>query len=281
MNVGVAAGLAALSLGVACSRGEDHRAPPAASPEPPPASDPIHEQPGAPIDIEAGSAQPPGSRHAQPFRRAGDVTSGVDELVFWGWSADGRYFAFETFHAGAQMARCEGEAELSIVDATTDRYAEDGHIQLTYRDAEADVCDPPDLRVELGHRRSARLERYGIEASHISPSVSFEGAGERWTVALPDGSEAAVTFRVLHATDDPMDAADGAAFELRLAVPGRPELQVEAGARRRPWTLSYDLAQGMVFVGPGATHAALMVAQRQVMAEGVRTTWMSNGVVLR
>ncbi|MCH9684521.1 MAG: hypothetical protein K0V04_24005, partial [Deltaproteobacteria bacterium] len=234
--------------------------------------------------FRAKAEPPPGDADAtkvEPYRRPVDDAAGVDAFVFWGWSADGRYFAFETFHAGSGMANCEGEAELSIVDATADRYAPDGHILLTPADAEAEVCDPPDLRVELGYRRKARLERYKIDAAHIRPPIAFEGTGERWSFATPSGERAKVAFRVVHGTDDAMEAVDGAAFELRVTAPGRDETIVEPGTRRRPWTLGYDLAEGMVFVAPGGNYAALMVAQHQVMPEGVRTTWMSSGVTLR
>ena len=70
-------------------------------------------------------------------------------------------------------------------------------------------------------------------------------------------------------------------YVLRMTLPGAAEVTVEPGKRRRPWTIDYGLDEGMVFVGPKGEHAALMVAQRQVMAEGVRTTWMANGVSLR
>ncbi|MCH9688634.1 MAG: hypothetical protein K0V04_44795 [Deltaproteobacteria bacterium] len=59
------------------------------------------------------------------------------------------------------------------------------------------------------------------------------------------------------------------------------EVVVERGRRRRPWTLGYGLDEGMVFVGPKGRHAAIMVAKREVMPEGVRTTWMFSGVTLR
>ena len=219
---------------------------------------------------------------AGPYRRKGDPAKGVDEFVFWGWSEDDHYYAFETFHHGAQMANCEGEAELTIVDAQTDRYAEDGHVLLTHANAEAEVCDPPDLREELALRRAPRLERYGIAAHHIGGPIPLTGGPERFSVTLPDGGPPIeVIFRVKHGSADPMDAVDGAAFELRIKQPGMSQVVVEHGHRRRPWTLDYGLDEGMVFVGPKGGQAAIMVAQRQTMPEGIRTTWMSSGITLR
>lgn len=239
-------------------------------------------QPTAPetkADPEAPDRPSPGPSAA--YRRPGDPAAGVDEFVFWGWSEDGRYYAFETQHHGSDMAHCEGEVELTIVDAQADRYAADGHVLLEYEDAEAKTCDPPDLAVELAHRRGPLLERYGISAGYLGGPIGLEGRDERWSFAPPDGGAVDLTFRVKHGTDDPMEAADGAAFVLKIKQPGMSEVVVEDGRRRRPWTLRYGLAEGMVFVGPKGRQAAIMVAQHETMPEGVRTTWMSSGITLR
>lgn len=241
---------------------------------------------GSPLDAGPPDAgQPPPTEPASesaPYVREGDAATGIDDFAFWGWSEDGRYYAFETFHAGAGMANCEGEAELSIVDAQTDRYADDGHVRLQHADAEAETCDPPDLKQELAYRRAPRLERYGISPEHVGGPLAFEGGPERFRLALPDGGlPITFTLHVLHGSSDPMEAAEGAAYVLRMEQSGMSPVVVELGRRRRPWTLSYGLDQGMAFIGPKGRHAAILVAQRQVMPEGVRTTWMSNGVTLR
>ena len=67
---------------------------------------------------------------SEVYRRPGDPATGIDELAFWGWSEDGRYFAVETYHHGADMVECEGEAELTIFDAEANRPAEDGSASL-------------------------------------------------------------------------------------------------------------------------------------------------------
>lgn len=218
---------------------------------------------------------------APAYRRSGSEADGIDDFLFWGWSGDGRRFGFETYFAGSAMADCEGEAELTIVDAGTDRYVDDGHVVVRHRDPEAEVCDPPDLREELGFRRDPRLRREGISPALGTGPIPIEGSGESWSFALPSGERVTLTFRVLHGTDDPMEAADGAGYELRMTVPGQDEVVVENGVRRRPWFMGYDLGRGMVFLGPDGRHAAIMVAQMQVIPEGVRTTWMANGVRLR
>lgn len=239
-------------------------------------------QTDGPQDGAAPTRPPPKEREGpEPFHRPHDATRGADELVFWGWSADGRHFAFETYFRGAGMAECEGEAELTIVDAQTDRYAADGHVVVRHRDPDAEVCDPPDLREELGYRRDPRLHREGISTALGTGPIPIEGSGEQWRFVLPSGEAVELSFRVRHGTDDPMEAADGAAYELRMTVPGGEEVVVERGLRRRPWIMGYDLSQGMVFVGPHGAHAAILVAQEQVIPEGTRTTWMANGVALR
>lgn len=249
-----------------------------------------------PSPASPADAPPPQTSPSPAYLRPGDIATGVDELVFWGWSADGRRFAFETFHYGAQMANCEGEAELTIVNAATDRYAHDGHVLVKHREPEAEVCDPPDLREELGFRRDPRLLREGISAKGGDGPIAIEreGKSDRYRFALPEragGGVASLSFRVLHDSDDPMEAADGAAYELRMTLPGASpqgaegdeggETVIERGRRRRPWVLRYSLDQGMVFIGPEGRYAAILVAVHEVMPEGVRTTWMANGVALR
>ena len=230
------------------------------------------------------NANKPHEKDSEPYRRSGDPASGVDEFIFWGWSADGRYYAFETFHYGSDMANCEGEAELSIVDAQHNRYAEDGHVLIVHKEAEAEVCDPPDLRKELSQRRDLQLSYFGISTEYIGGPFKLKTNRvneELWTFAPPDGRPLDIFFRVLHGTDEPMEAIEGAAFELRMKQSSKSEVIIEPGHRRRPWTLNYGLDEGMVFVGPKGRYAAIMVAQRMTMPEGVRTTWLSSSAELR
>lgn len=239
--------------------------------------------PATPTDTPTPAAEPepeptPAPVASEPYRRAGDSASGVDDFVFWGWSEDARYYAFETFHNGSDMVNCEGEAELAIVDAQTNHYAKDGHVLVEHAQPEAEVCDPPDLREALAVRRPPLLAKYGISAGHIGGPISLEPAGEdgeHWSFTPPGKDSVAVSFRVLHGVEDPMEAAEGAAFELVVGPPGASE----PGSRRRPWTLSYGLEQGMVFVGPDARRWAIMVAQRMTMPEGVRTSWTPSGLL--
>ncbi len=293
MRHGLGAALWSLGLVVGlggCDRGSREPSPaaPQASaqsaggqPEDAKSPSPATETPDAEPDTKSDT-KPRATTAAAPYRRPGDVAAGVDDFIFWGWSEDGHYYAFETFHAGPQMANCEGEAELTIVDAHTDRYADDGHILLEHADPEAEVCDPPDLRAELALRRAPRLKRFGITADHLGGPVIPQGGPDRFEVTLPDGGPPiALDLLVKHRTTDPMDAADGAAYTLRMTQPGMSKVVVERGGRRRPWTLDYGLAHGMVFVGPKGRYAAIMVAQKMAMPEGVRSTWMSNAVTFR
>lgn len=255
---------------------------PAPVPDPEaPTADANAEGPAPDPDTETPASDDPAPGSAEAYRRRGDPAAGVDAFVFWGWSEDGRYYAFETYHHGSDMANCEGEAELTIVDAQTDRYAPDGHVLVEHAEPEAEVCDPPDLQEELAHRRAPRLERFGISAEYLGGPIALDGRGDHWSFTPPDGGTVDVSFQVKHKTDDPMEAADGAAFVLKIKQPGMSEVVVENGRLRRPWTLSYGLDEGMVFVGPKGRQAAIMVAQHQTMPEGVRTTWMSSGITLR
>ena len=234
---------------------------------------------GAPTP--AAKAKPAAS---EVYRRPGDPATGIDELAFWGWSEDGRYFAVETYHHGADMVECEGEAELTIFDAEANRPAEDGHVLIKHAEPEAETCDPPDLREALAQRRAPLLERYGITPAHIGGPLSLEpsGDGSRWSFTTPKERKAVtLSLRVLHGTDDPMEAIDGAAFELELQPEGGPAVVLEPGRERRPWTLGYGLEQGMPFVGPQGRHAAILVATQMTMPEGVRSSWTPRGATLR
>lgn len=291
----VRASLSLVLLTAACGNAEadpasraEHKGPVTHEPGPIPGA---KAEPEAPREPKTAAKAPPSKKTRasetgpEPLRPAyqqrGSARDGTDDLAFWGWSPDGRLFAFETYFHGAQMAECEGEAELTIVDATTDRYAKDGHVVVKPRDPEAEVCDPPDLREELGYRRDPRLRREAISPALGTGPIPLEGSGENWSFALPTGERVEITFRVSFATEDPMEAADGAAYELRMTLPDGEEVVVERGLRRRRWIMDYDLGQGMVFVGPNDAYVAILVAQTQVIPEGTRTTWMANGARLR
>lgn len=271
----------ALLLG-ACERGPQGTASSASAPEAGATPPKTGDGPEAPSERSDGGEDgaAAAAEDAEPHRRAGDPAAGVDELVVWGWSPDGRYFAFETYHHGADMVSCEGEAELTVVDVPANATAADGHVLVKHAEPEAEVCDPPDLRAALAERRGPLLERFGITAAGLGEPVSFEAQGERWSFSGPGREPVALSFTVLHGVEDPFEAIDGAAFELRATPPGKDEVVLEDGRERRAWTLGYELERGLVFTSPQGEHAALLVATRSTMPEGVRTSWIARGLAL-
>lgn len=216
-----------------------------------------------------------------PYHRTGDRGRQVDALTFWGWSRDGRYFAFETAYAGPGAAACEGQIDLFVVDADTDTIARDGHLEVHHADPDGEPCDPPDLQATMDAARPALLRRYGVEPGHlrapIEPRPAAASDGKRYTLALPSGRVVEATLSVRHGGRD-VAHEGGASFTLELAAAGGPPLLVEPGQRRRPFV--WDYALGPLFVSPDGGHAALLVRTTRLSFEGDRTSAMATSFVV-
>lgn len=222
----------------------------------------------------------------KPYHRPGDRADQLDGLTFWGFSKDGRYFAFETSFAGPGAATCEGEVDLFIVDADTDSFVPDGHVEIRPKHPDAEPCDPPDLQAAMDGQRPVLLRKYGIEPGHLLPPVEPAPAGEprpgveRYTLPLPSGGSGIAELEVLHGGRDTAHEGKGAAFKLSVVVGEAPPLLIEPGQRRRPYVWDYDFGHGLVFYSPDRTHAALLTATIQLSFEGDRTSYLANGIVI-
>lgn len=218
-----------------------------------------------------------------PYQRPGDRARQVDALTFWGWSRDGRYFAFETAYAGPGAATCEGELDLYVVDADTDTFARDGHLTIRHTDPDREPCDPPDLQAAMDAARPALLRRYGVEPGRLRapieprPAAGTTADTKRYTLALPSGRLVDATLAVLHGGRD-VAHEGGAAFTLGLAIAGGPALVVEPGQRRRPFV--WDYALGPLFLSPDGGRAALLVHTTRLSFEGDRTSAMATAFVV-
>lgn len=216
------------------------------------------------------------------FEQPGDPRQQIDHLTVWGWSRDGRYFAFETFDTGPGAATCEGAARLFVVDTDSDTLVPDGYVEVRPRSPDAEPCDPPDLRAALAPRRAALLQKHGIEVGHLLAPTEPQGAAaprpgtKAYTIALPSGKTATATLEVLGGDREHAYEGKGAAFKLELAKDGQTPLQVEPGVRRRPYVWNYDLDRGLVFTSPDGSHMAVMTATTELSFEGDRTSWMTN-----
>jgi hypothetical protein len=221
----------------------------------------------------------------EPYIRAGDAKDQRDELRFWGFSADGTRYAFETWYAGPGAAQCEGQASLFIVDAETDAFVADSPLVLKHKQPEAERCDPPDLRGEMDRHREELLHRHGIVVGNQGPAilakpvVTEKGTGRNSTIDLPSGKQLRAELEVIGGDREKV-GEKGAAYKLTLHAEGAAPLVVETGERRRPWIWDYSLDEGLVFVGPGGRHLAIVIATTQRSFEGDRHSYMSNAVKL-
>jgi hypothetical protein len=246
---------------------------PAPSPPVEPATPAPHPEPAPPVV-------------GKPFHRPGDRADQLDGLTFWGFSKDGRYFAFETAYAGPGATVCEGQVDLFIVDADTDSFPPDGHIEIRPKHADIEPCDPPDLQAAMDAQRPVLLRKYGIEPGHLLPPAEPLAAGEprpgveRYKLPLPSGGTGIAELEVLDGGRETAHEGKGAAFKLSVTVGEAPPLLIEPGQRRRPYIWDYDFGRGLAFYSPDRSHAALLTATIQLSFEGDRTSYLANGIVL-
>lgn len=262
--------LCVLVLAAACS-----------TPDAPAARPSSRAQQAAPTEPTAYCPTP--GTPAAPYVRAGDRHQQRDDLTVWGWSRDGRRFAYETFDAGPGAATCEGLVRLLIVDADTGTLAPDGLHELRPTHPDQEPCDPPDLRAAMAAARPAILQRHGIDVGHLLPPAEPLAAPaprpgvSAHAILLPSGTTATATLEVLNGGDrERAFQGEGAAFKLELAVPGQPPLVLESGGSPHPYLWNFDLDRGLVFVSPDGTHLALLIATTQVSFEGDRTSYIAR-----
>ncbi|MBZ5711070.1 DUF2259 domain-containing protein [Nannocystis pusilla] len=241
---------------------------------------PQTEASAAPTPPAAGSSA--SATLGAPYERAGDPRQQIDQLTVWGWSRDGRYFAFETFDAGPGAALCEGAARLFVVDTDSNILVDGGYVEVRHNSPDSQPCDPPDLRAALAPRRTALLERYAIEPGYLlTPAEPQEAAAPRpgvkaYAILLPSGQTATATLEVLGGDRERAYEGKGAAFKLDLTLPDHTTVQIEPGVRLRPYIWNYDLDRGLVFTSPDGSHMAIMTATTELSFEGDRTSWIAS-----
>ncbi|MCY1059832.1 hypothetical protein [Nannocystis sp. SCPEA4] len=242
---------------------------------------PSPEAPAIPSAPAAAESPHPAALGA-PYERPGDPRQQIDQLTVWGWSRDGRYFAFETFDAGPGAATCEGAARLFVVDTDSNILVEGGYVEVRHKSPDSQPCDPPDLRAALAPRRTALLEKYAIEPGYLLPPAEPQEAAaprpgvKAYAILLPSGHSATATLEVLGGDRERAHEGRGAAFKLDLALPNHATVQLEPGVRLRPYIWNYDLDRGLVFTSPDGTHMAIMTATTEISFEGDRTSWIAS-----
>lgn len=207
----------------------------------------------------------------------------VDELQFLGWSADGRRYAYQLAIA-AQGAECSARYELFVVDAATDSFVEGGKVEIKHDSPEGgpDGCSPASLEPGLAAAKDSLLPANGIRVGHWTQPSRLTLREQGLWVAKVGDREVRFTFIVRHGVHgDPYGegAKTGAAYVLTLHSGAEPRV-IEAGQRRRPWVLDYSIDNAPVFLSPDGVHAAVFVRRSHTAFEGVRTSWMTNGLRL-
>ena len=206
----------------------------------------------------------------------------ADRFTFWGWSADGATYAFETYRPGEGAVECDMKYELFVVDAETDAYADGGKLVVAHESPEpgpSGVCVPADLEPVVEEQRAALLEAHGIVVGNLHPAIEVKDRGGKYSFETPTGEAVPLVFRLLHEPPESMgtEAEQGAAYYLALNPEGG-KLVVENGRTRRPYVLNYK--PKLVFFSPGSRHAAIVVGRTHTAYEGTRDGWMTNGVAL-
>ncbi len=232
-----------------------------------------------PAPTPAPAPAPAPAPETGPYTAAGDRAQQRDELTFWGFSADGRRYAFETYYYGPGAAECEGLATLYVVDADTDTFAAGSPLEIKHRDPGAERCEPPDLKAEMARHRDELMHRHEIVIGNQGPAIVPTRAAATkptWTLDLPGGplrAELEVLFGGRDNAGEP-----GAAYTLTLRGPGDLATIVEAGKRRRPFIWDYSLDGGVAFLSPDRLHLAIVLTSKQLSFEGDRHSYMSNGL---
>lgn len=233
----------------------------------------------ADVDAECPAPAATPTPLGAPYQRAGDPRRQDDALTFWGWSRDGRYFAYETFDRGPGAATCEGAVRLFVVDADADVLVPGGYVERRPDHPDQEPCTPPDLRAAIAPQRAALLQEHGIEVGHVlapaePAAVPAPAPGlKAYAVPLPSGRTATATIQVIGGDRERAFEAQGSAFRLDLAVGGQPALTLSPGLRRRPYIWDYDLDRGLVFTSPDGSHMAILTATTEISFEGDRTSW--------
>ena len=255
----------------------DAPAPPAAAEPATSAPDDATEEPLATAEEPATAAEEPAaaSGSGAPFVQVVDELRRVDGFTFWGWSADSKHFAFETFYPGTGGRSCDQVATLHIVSAATDQYLTPP-VTTRYPSMESDVCPGPSPEEAMAMLRPDILGKWEISAaSYIAPLLNTDDSDD-WLVEPTSGPWFRLTLAQT-GTSSASDAIGNAGFRLEMHEVGHAGVPkvIESGERIREGILSYQAA--MVFPAPDDSHVAIILKMERVDYEGSSYGFMSNG----
>lgn len=205
-----------------------------------------------------------------------------DALTFWGWSADGRQFAYETWtNGGGEPLDCHDEAVLTIYDAVKDRATMGGVVRSTSV-GNSDRCTNPDVRATMNRDRAAHLRRHHVTERFAGP-LRFQVAsgGGSGTLALSGTTvlQARLSIRDGNRRDVMANSSrPGMSYRLSVVVGAGQKRVIAEGPRRGALSLSLDGA--LVFVGPTEHFAALCLPVNYSVYHGTWTHWDCHSVPL-
>jgi hypothetical protein len=272
-------------LATACSRNET--APPSAAPAPGGAEAPAAATGANPAPTAAPTPAPtePGTpalglQNDGTFLHRGSPAPGrinFPDLRFFGWSDDGRYFAYSV-RRDPDATSCGIQHRIYVIDADLDAFVPGGDATVAHESAEpADgVCRPADLDALADREAEDLMKAHGVRRGHLKSPVRF---GENAVPASP--KPLAVRFDVRHRALDIYSACQGGAgYRLVATWPDGSETVIETGLRRRRCVVDYSLGDGLVFASPDGSHAAFVVVREETAFEGVAASFMANGIAV-
>jgi len=226
----------------------------------------------------AGLLGLPTTAVGEPYRHHGRPAQ--DQLTFWGWSASGGSFAYETYtSAEREDVDCSEQAVLRVIDATRDREIAVLRV-VSGAGNQADRCQVTDVRAALAKRRAAFLTQHHI-LDAASPPAGFDRAATGsaatqdadWKTTLPGGREITARFEE-HQGPDQKWASYRLVFQLG------PRRQPAIATPRIAGALGFDMEDAMVFHDKAHRHAAVCVSLLQAAHHGHWATWDCHGLVM-
>lgn len=253
---------------------------PGSAPHEPPTPEPVslatEHQEGPPHGAERSPPSPPAPapvKTDRPYQLA-PVTGPEgpqDGFTFWGWSPDGRHYAYELFYPGSGAVDCDMRGELIVVDAHKDAYAPDGRLVFAYPSPEGPCIGPsPTDQAEIG--RGSHLQRFNIQP--LVSGIFNTNRSTDWLVEPADVGH----FRLTLAQTGGSNLSAGYRLELHeVGHAGMPKV-IEDGERQRELVLGY--AVHGVFLSPDRSHIAVVIEKSTQEFEAIGRSYMTNGAAL-
>lgn len=241
--------------------------------------------------VLAAVALPACARNAVAFRAKANPER--DDLAFWGWTADGKRFAYEIYApAPGGPSACADEVALLLYDAANDKPVPEGELRIPSGGAdESGSCRIPDVRAVLDGERDNQLRQHGVTAGAFVGPSRFDPTPEGgFAVAF---GTSRIGFAQLTEVPQPAPPPPGDAEPAEPVEPPPPSVSYQLtitldGASPRsitfgphPGATGASLASALAFTDPKQNFAAMCLPVTFKVGEGKRTRWDCHGLFLR